>query len=452
MGWDSAKRWLKPAALAALIGLVSLSGKMDAMSDAASALADKDLLIRWTSAWAGATREATPVTLIDIDAETMDLFGNPDRAPRRLVADLLDLAQAKRPLGVFLDIDLSKPDMDGAADDRLRAAFAAWTDDAPMLAVARRFQKDKAREDDDAAMLRPLPLIVADAIANRPNIRQAASVALADSDSVVRRWRLSQAVCDAGARQAFASPQLLATAAASGRSLADVDRFLDWRLRDVCAKDAKERPAWPRNAAGETNISFLFGGESDAHIPETRRPDGVETRVFRRISARSLLDATRAPLPAARVSAEPFVGRFVVIGATHADAHDEHMTPIGKLPGAVIAANAIAGAPAILSAVELSAFGKTLVALLLFAAFAALSLRFRASVASVVVSLCSLALLPVLGRLFAPSSALEVVFAAIAMLAMFAALESVLEIWRGWRDGLGWRVLLKPSKSPKEIA
>ena len=157
-------------------------------------------------------------------------------------------------------------------------------------------------------------------------------------------------------------------------------------------------------------------------------------------------------MPAGRVSAEPFVGRFVVIGATHADAHDEHMTPIGKLPGAVIAANAIAGAPAILSAVELSAFGKTLVALLLFAAFAALSLRFRASVASVVVSLCSLALLPVLGRLFAPSSALEVVFAAIAMLAMFAALESVLEIWRGWRDGLGWRVLLKPSKSPKEIA
>ena len=242
------------------------------------------------------------------------------------------------------------------------------------------------------------------------------------------------------------------TAAATGRPQADIDRFLAWRLRQVCAKDAKDRPVWPRNAAAETNISFLFSGEQDAHAPLARRPDGVETPVFRRISARTLMGESRAALPADRVSAEPFAGRFVVIGASHADAHDEHMTPIGKLPGAIIAANAIAGAPAILSAIEVSAFGKTAMALLLFAAFAALSLRFRASVASVVVSLCSLALLPVLGRIFAPSSALEIVFAAIAMLAMFAAIESALEIWQGWREGLGWRVLLKPSKSPKEIA
>lgn len=441
-----AAKWARPAIFAALIGLLGLTGKTDVLSDVASALSDRDLLIRWTSSFSDAAREATPVTLIDIDAETMALYGTPDRAPRALLAGLLSLASAKRASAVLLDVDLSKPGPDAAGDDALRDVLANWPAQAagqgathgPTLALARRF-----RAEGDGVT--PEPFAFAQAIAGRADIRQVASLALKDSDAVVRRWRLAQTACEGKAGVAYPSPQLVAAAVAAGRPAADLDRFLDWRVATVCAKRALPAPDWPRNPAAEANISFLFSAEPGAHVPVVTGADGRETPVFRRISARTLIDAQGLALAPARIADAPFAGRFVVIGASHADTFDEHATPIGRLPGAVIAANAIAGAPAILGAARIGDAARTLIALALFAAMAAVSARLRASAASVVVVLICLALLPLLGRLVAPSSALDIVASALAMLALFAALSSLWEIVSGWRAGLGWRVLLKSS-------
>lgn len=440
------KRWIKPAALAAVIAALSLSGKMDVFSDAASALADKDLMIRWTSALAGATRGATPVTLIDIDSETMALYGAPDRAPRDLLAGLLHLAAEKKPRGVFLDIDLGKAGVDAAADGQLRAALSGWPADAPVLVLSRRFVESPPRAGEAKSTLAPQPMAFAEAVAGKGNIRQAASLALVDSDSVLRRWRLSQTVCDGGRGVTFASPQLIA-ASLSAEPHA-LDAYLDWRSRRICAHDTAAPPAWPRNAASETNIAFLFSGEPGAPTP-TLAMKGRETPAFRRISARSLLDARRAILPARAVSDELFASRLIIIGASHADAHDLHLTPLGRLPGAVVVANAIVSAPAILNSLGLGPFGRTLAAFALFAALAAMSLRFRAVVAGVIVALACLILLPLLGRIVAPSNALEIVFSALAMLALFAGFESAIDLAQAWRR-LGWRALLK--KPPQEGA
>lgn len=440
------KRWIKPAALAAVIAALSLSGKMDVFSDAASALADKDLMIRWTSALAGATRGATPVTLIDIDAETMALYGAPDRAPRDLLAGLLKLSAEKKPRGVFLDIDLGKAGVDEAADGQLRAALSGWPADAPMLVLSRRFAEIPPRAGEAKLTLAPHPLVFAEAIAGKGNIRQAASLGLVDSDSVLRRWRLSQTVCDGGKGVTFASPQLIAAGLSAAPGA--LDAYLDWRSRRICAQDKAAPPPWPRNAASEANIAFLFTGEPGAPAPHVAL-NGRETPAFRRISARSLLDGRRAILPARAVSDDLFAGRLMVIGASHADAHDMHLTPLGRLPGLVVIANAMVSAPAVLDSLDLGPWGRTLAALVLFAALAAASLRLRAFVAGVIVAVACLALLPVLGRIVAPSSALEIVFSALAMLALFAGFESAIEVAQDWRRR-GWRVVLK--KPPQEGA
>ena len=445
-----AAKWMRPAALAALIGLLGLFGKTDVFSDAASALSDRDLLIRWTASFSGAARDAVPVTLIDIDAETMALYGTPDRAPRALLAGLLSLAAAKRATGVLLDVDLSKPGADAAGDAALRDTLASWPTQAPTLALARRFRAGEQGET-------PEPFAFEAALVGRANIRQVASLALKDPDGVVRRWRLAQTVCAGASGVAYPSPQLVAAAIAAGRPAADLDRFLDWRVRGACAKETGAAPDWPRNPAAEATISFLFSGAPGAHVPVVELAGDREAPLLRRISARSLLDAQGGALAPARIADAPFAGRFVVIGASHAETFDEHPTPIGRLPGALIAANAIAGAPAILGAARIGDVGRTGLALALFAAMAAVSARLRAAAAGVVVTLICLATLPLLGRLVAPSSALDIVAAALAMLAAFAAAQSLWEIVAGWRSELGWRVLLKsastaPSSTPSSDA
>jgi CHASE2 domain-containing sensor protein len=448
-GGQGIGRWIQAGALAALIAALTLSGKMDAISDAASTLTDKDLMIRWTSVLAGATRGATPVTLIDVDSGTMALFGAPDRTPRDLVAGLLRLAAAKKPRGVFLDVDLGRPGPDAGADAALRAVLAEWPAEAPTLIVSRRFAETPPREKDGKPGLAPLPFAFDDAVAGRANIRQAASLGLVDSDSVLRRWRLSQTVCDGDRGVTFPSPQLVAASLDADRPAADLDAFLAWRARRVCARDGAPAPVWPRNAANETNIAFLFSGEAGAPVPAVAAA-GRETPVFRRIPAHSLVDARREALRPGAVADDLFAGRLVVIGATHMDAADLHLTPIGRLPGAVIASNAIVSAPAVLNSFGLAPWGRTLMAFVVFAGLAAMSFRFRAMAAGVIVSLACLALAPLLGRVLAPAPALEIIFAALAMLAMFAGLESLIEVARAWRSGLGWRALLK--KSPRETA
>jgi CHASE2 domain-containing sensor protein len=452
-----AEKWARPAILAALIGLLGLFGKTDVVSDAASALSDRDMLIRWTSAFSGATRSAVPVTLIDVDADAMALYGSPDRAPRALLAGLLSLAAAKGASGVLLDVDLSRPGPDAAGDAALRETLENWPAQAPILALARRFRVGEEGET-------PEPFAFERDIAGRANIRQTASLALKDSDGVVRRWRLAQTVCAEAGAVAYPSPQLIAAAIAAGRAQGDLDRFLDWRARSDCAsrdksaaaKNAAEKPGpapqWPRNPAEEANISFLFSAEPGAHMPEVEDATGRATALMRRIPARTLVDAQGVALPVARVADAPFAGRFVIIGATHSETFDEHPTPIGRLPGVVIAANAVAGAPAILSAARIGDAGRTLIALALFAAMAFASARLRAAAASVVVTLICLATAPLLGRLVAPSTALEIVASALAMLAAFAAAQSLWDIVAGWRSGLRWRVLLKPSTSQAENA
>lgn len=435
-------KWIRPAALAATVGLLAFFGKTDLASDGLSALTDRDLLIRWTSTFAGASREAIPVTLIDVDAEAMAVYGAPDRAPRRLVAGLLDLAREKGASGVFLDLDTAKPAPDPADDAALAQTLARWPPQGPALSLAIRF-----RAAGEA--LAPQPTIFAPVVAESAAIIPVASLALADSDGVVRRWRLTQPECGKTRARAYPAPQLVAFAAKQGRARADLDAFLDWRANVACGAAAGPRPAWPPNPAQEANISFLFSGAPGAPVDSVAIGEGRETPLFRRIPARSLIDAKGATLAAASVSAEPFAGRYVVIGASHSETFDDHLTPIGRLPGATIVANAIAGAPAILGARMVGPFARTVVALILFALLALVTTRLRGSVAGVVAMVALLAVLPLLGRMFAPSTALEIAATALAMLAAFAALEALFDILAGWRGGLGWRALMKPARGAK---
>jgi hypothetical protein len=111
----------------------------------------------------------------------------------------------------------------------------------------------------------------------------------------------------------------------------------------------------------------------------------------------------------------------------------------------------VATAPATLSAHRMSGFARSLVALAIFGATVFLALKLRAIAAGVAIGALLLGMLAILGRYLAPSTAVEIVFLAMSMTALFSILESLLEVVKEWRHGKGWRVLLKPStKTPLE--
>jgi len=445
----SPSRWIgrlaKPALLACIIGLFSAFGLADRIAGFSANLGEKDRMVRWSAVLSGATRDAIPVTLIDIDPTTMAALGHPQSAPRELLAGLLSLAAAKHASGIFLDMDTSRPGSP-AGDEALAGFIAAYPPDAPPLALARRLGAAELG-GNSAEALAEQPSVLDAAVRGRPNMVWAASVSRIDEDRVVRRWQLSHTSCAPDAGRTLPSPQLFAAAVAGGRPLSEVLAFADHRTRAVCAPgQAATSPAWPRNPDQRAAIAFLIPDGPNL-APQFIARDGRRVPLFRRVPARALMTASGAVVSPRAVADDLLRDRFVIIGASHAESMDGHLTPIGFLPGALIVANAVATAPAVLSGQPAGPFGATVIALALFAALVAITSRLRALAAGVVVAVAVLGALMVLGRIFAPSTASDIVLAAFGMVAVLSTVEGIHAIGKDWR-ARGWRALLKPEKTP----
>lgn len=448
----SPSRWIgrlaKPALIACIIGLFSAFGLADRIAGFSANLGEKDRMVRWSAVLSGATRDAIPVTLIDIDPATMTILGHPQSAPRELLAGLLSLAAAKHASGIFLDMDTSRSGPP-AGDEALAGFIGAYPPDAPPLALARRLgAADLAGNSTEA--LAEQPSVLDAAVRGKPNVVWAASVSRIDEDRVVRRWQLSHTSCAPAPGRTLPSPQLFAAAVAGAhpRPLSDVQAFAESRTQSVCTPDkAAPPPAWPRNPDPRAAIAFLIPDGPDLAAPQFITRDGRRVPLFRRVPARALMTASGTVVPPRVVADDLLRDRFVIIGASHAESMDGHLTPIGFLPGALIVANAVATAPAVLSGQPVGSLGATVIALALFAALMAITSRLRALAAGVVVAVAVLGALMVLGRIFAPSTASDIVLAAFGMVAFLSTVEGIHAIGKDWR-ARGWRALLKPEKAP----
>lgn len=446
----SPPRWLgrltKPMLIAGVVALVWAFGLAERIAGFSAGLGEKDRLVRWSAVLSGATRDAIPVTLVDIDPATMAALGHPQVAPRELLSGLISLAATKQASGIFLDMDTSRPGTP-SGDAALAGLVTAYPREAPPLALARRLGVPTLG-GSGADALEEQPSILDAAVGGRPNVIWAASVSRIDEDRVVRRWQLSHTTCAPGGGRTLPSPQLFAAAVAGvpPHPLSAVEAFGTARAAAVCAPaTATPPPAWPRNPDQSAAIAFLIPDGPDLAAPQFIERGGRQVPLFRRVSARTLMTASGTVVAPRAVADDLLRDRFVIIGASHAESMDGHLTPIGFLPGALIVANAVATAPAVLSGQPLGPLGGTLIALALLGALALITARLRPLAAGVVVALAVLGALMVLGRIFAPSTASDIVLAAFGMVAFLSTAEGLLAIGKDWR-ARGWRALLKPDK------
>lgn len=369
-----------------------------------------DGVLRAVSAERVASRDGVPVTLVDIDAQTWKLWGDPAATPRaglaNILANLLRPGSGSSPLAIVLDIDLGTRQ----EPDALFSFLEQYPADAPPVVFPKRLEvgTDGAR--------RPVPGPYDAVFQGRDNLVWADAMLDSDDDGVVRHWSLWREVCTDGGTEILPSiPARLAALVGTADGDALLPRPDPPRLTGDCRAAAGERHQ-PRILV--TSVAGLRGVAG--------RGTTIMTPRFASIPARLVADSD-----AHFDDAALFGGRVVFIGASHPASRDFHRTAYGNLPGVEILAQQVYLAP--LSGLRGASYGWgfRLATLALFALLVAVDLvmkRFR--IMTQLVILVTLAAGAI--RWFGTFTVFEVIIVAISLLIVLAGTREIWEMVREW--------------------
>lgn len=275
-------------------------------------------------------------TFLDMDQPSFDAWGEPYHVPRDQLAKLIRYAADGGARAIVVDVDLSRPGTDAAADRALSDLLAGYPSEAPDLILLRTARTGPGAETG--------PLQWRGTFFNDQRLSDAVYFAhpryVKDrSDLRLRRWHLIEQGCLNGQPTALPSVQLLLDVLLqAGRE--------GWR--DVQARLAATGPHDCAAAEGGHRVGLdpmNYGDRSvrlDAHGVDQRviysysdaPREGTVSPGLERISAAALLKHLPGAAP------EPVRGGIVVIGASYDASRDRHETPVGSMPGALVLLNA----------------------------------------------------------------------------------------------------------------
>ena len=332
----------------------------------------RDALLTWQIAQFNSSGVGADVLWLDIDESTYLRWGAPPVTPRDRICRLIDFALRGNARSVVVDVDLTFPSPPGvfpklqSCRGGTRAAPAKPTSADSELAEYLRQRAETCRARTGAARCAPIVLTRAlrssyrfaydDGVParvpraaffeDRGFVSGGAVVWTSpnfdyDEDSLIRRWRLWEPVCEPAA--ALASTELVAAASFAGKSADDVARALGaMQPRCVPLPGRGQRHAAASEARAELDIGY----------PLELTTAAQDRRFFYRIAwnAKGGRPLMAAFLPAALVTEadalHPFdpaivANRIVVIGGSYRDNPDFHRTPLGTMPGTLVLINAI---------------------------------------------------------------------------------------------------------------
>jgi len=364
-----------------------------------------DLALRALSLGWFESDRTLPITIVEIDADTMRDWNSPAITPRGELARLLQVITAASPAAVVVDIDLSWGERAGDEADAgtrvLREFLRSYAGPAPIV-----FPK---RIEVSVDGTRRLPASPIDDVFER-NSRLAWAHASFETDGggVVRNWQDWLAVCaDSGAAWLPSVPVRLAAMVAA--------------LPEGLARPVP--PATPRHSC----MAPMERGGKERRLLVGPRLTG-ERRAALRADAQSISASLLLDPALARNDARLFGGRYVFVGATHASAGDFWLTPSGVLPGVELLANTVRFAPLQPETEGWAAqFTLRLEALLLYAIFAFSQWRLRGLVALALSTACALALVALAIDLSDDVRVFDAVEAAILLMVAYKALEALLK-------------------------
>ncbi len=394
-GWARLSRFYRHLIVNLLIG-IAIAVVLHAYHSSPLLHPLDDAAIDWTMRMVRGTEPAAgtrPIAFIDIDDASWRQWGEPLLTPRDRLAVLLRHAVDGGARAIVLDIDLVHPE-DG--DAALQAVLARWlpnadgeAPDRPPLLLARDLRLP-ARGSPALPQERATPFDAL--VAQAPGIHWGAPLFELDADGKIRRWQLWTATCGVdGQPRVRPSMQLLLAALLDGSAAdrADLSRRLAGFVPAGCdpahgrsGHDGHGHEAQGQALAqGGDRIAGQASHPGDHHQAQAAadphgeegvtltlgdreiqlRPYGTAARVVYREpwhtgpgQARHEVPAAGGSVPVLSVrpaasvaaatdprSAEWLRGHVAIIGGSHQETGDIHMTPIGWMPGSLILANAV---------------------------------------------------------------------------------------------------------------
>jgi CHASE2 domain-containing sensor protein len=264
----------------------------------------------------------TMMTFVDFDDRSLAGLGDPALVPIEAAAHVLRQLIRAAPRAILVDLDLSYV-RDPGDLKALRELFAeAREARIPLLLV-----RDALPPFDDRPMrYRETPLEVD--VANSPNMMWVGAVP-AGSDDIVRFMPAVQGAAYRGKQRQLPAPALaLDLIERSGSALAARAIFRD-SIAGASSCGSGSREYWTLCTPGGAIRALPHPGE---RIEFALGWPGVDDR----LPVRSALSLTTA----SAFDPSVFTGRFAIVG-TSAARRDQAATPIGRMPGAMVHANAI---------------------------------------------------------------------------------------------------------------
>lgn len=409
--------------------------------------------------------EGLAVTLIDVDSAAVEKWSPVTRTtPRDRIASLIDKLKEKKPKLIFVDFDLSGEATDDG-DKHLRDVLSKYPQSAPPLLLTRSVEAIHCREGKCEDYKCPAPAGLSpvaepkdgepaankvssfyESTAGKENIIWVASVFSADGDGVVRSSRLWEAVCRNGEPVLLPSPALVATALADKdhAGMACLSAFLGSHGKTDLPTGGECKTSWPTNKSAYSElVPFIIGAPSQSHISDWLTTNELR---YQRVRASSVLDQQDDELVAPSALAD----RVLLIGASYGA--DKFKTPLGVMPGVAVVANAVAVAPVVLDDAPRYIL-RAILALVLGIVYISIAKNFRALPAAVIIfglSYCWFLVSPYFH--VSASDAVNVMAKSLGLLAVFLAIESLLEIAIDAYNGKGIRALMRARHRETEEA
>jgi CHASE2 domain-containing sensor protein len=271
-----------------------------------------------------ATTQGLAFTLLDIDEQSYRDWGEPFYTPRDKLLSLIRLAIAQQAKLILVDIDISHAGHDAKADAELQQFLQQYhLEKNPPLVLLRSFYPNT---DTTMSQFRPL-FFNANSIGSgvfwaQPLFKKN------KFDHTIYYWHLLKAGCENNQAKLLPSYQLISHALLHNQQAA-----LARALKQITPKDCQSQPPTILTYADETLELSSYGIGERIIYTLTGQQNSAE---FKRLPARNLLSCLKNAC-----ANDAIKDRVVVIAATHADARDRHLTPLGELSGGIIIINTI---------------------------------------------------------------------------------------------------------------
>ncbi len=424
--------------LLAMVTLLTVAGFGDRLLNAFNSAYNPDRLAAASALFSGVPTDATPITLIAVDEQTRENWGETASTPHDALAKLVGKISSLQPKAILLDFDLSAV-QEPAAQVEFQRFLENYDIKAAPLFLVKRVQFKKTFDSVIAQSVAKTPYD--HQITERPQITWVTTLNNYDDARIVQSLRLWQSIC--GDEQKMILPSATLAVSALDQKPGQLQLFLNDQLATDCNGTPSAQLAWPKHRAQTAAIPYLFGelngvvGSYQIQRGERGIPAVIQLRAGALVSKRDVgFDVV------ADVHAAPFKDRFVLIGATHADSSDIYQTPLGAMPGVVILANSLVSANAIVNSPTSSPLQRNVLSALMVIFFVAMN-RWFIGVLAATLTLVGVALFLFLTtKLLGFSSGVESIAVGISGFALFKFFDGITQLVTNW-PRVGWRSILK---------